>query len=56
MIRSFALDSILTWKDVGLTTYRESLHNLLDNEKFREELTSLIHVDADDDPIQEEHR
>ena len=39
-----------------LTTYRESLHNLLDDKKFREELTNLIHVDANDSPIQEEHR
>ena len=51
-----ALDAILTWKDVELTTYRESLHNLLDERKYREELTSVIHVHTDDSPIQEEHR
>ena len=55
-LQLLALDSILTWKDVELTTYRESLHNLLDDRKFREELTNLIHVDADDSPIREEHR
>ena len=55
-LQLLALDAILTWKDVELTTYRENLHNLLDERKFREELTSLIHVDADDSPIQEEHR
>ena len=55
-LQRLALDAILTWKDVELTTYRESLHNLLDDRKFREELTSLIHVDANDSPIQEQHR
>ena len=55
-LQVLALDSILTWKNVELTTYRDSLHNLLDDRKFREELTSLIHVDTDDSPIQEEHR
>src|SRR6202035_5765904 len=55
-IQTLALDAILTWKDVELTTYRENLHNLLDDKKFREELTSLVHVYADDSPVQEEHR
>lgn len=51
-----ALDGILTWKEPELTTYREGLHNLLDEGKFREELTSLIHVDAEESKIQEGHR
>jgi len=55
-IQTLALDAILTWKDVELTTYRENLHNLLDDKKFREELTSLVHIDADESPVQEEHR
>jgi U3 small nucleolar RNA-associated protein 20 len=55
-IQTLALDAILTWKDVELVTYKENLHNLLDDKKFREELTSLIHVYADDSPVQEEHR
>jgi len=32
------------------------LHNLLDERKFREELTSLIHVDAEESRIEEGHR
>jgi U3 small nucleolar RNA-associated protein 20 len=55
-IQTLALDAILTWKEVELVTYKESLHNLLDETKFREELTSLVHVDANDSPVQEEHR
>ena len=41
---------------MALITYRDRLHNLLDDKKFREELTSLVHVDADDSPVQEGHR
>jgi U3 small nucleolar RNA-associated protein 20 len=55
-IQTLALDGILTWKDIELVTYRENLHNLLDEKKFREELTSLLNVDENDSPIQEEHR
>ena len=36
--------------------YRDALHNLLDDKKFREELTSLVDVDAHDSPVQEGHR
>ena len=55
-VQTLALDAILTWKDVELVTYSGNLHNLLDETKFREELTSLVDVDANDSPIQEEHR
>ena len=55
-LQLLALDAILTWKDIGLTTYRDSLHNLLDDKKFREELTGLVDVGADHSPVQEGHR
>ena len=55
-IQTLALDAILTWNEVELVTYKENLHNLLDDKKFREELTRLVDVDANDSPVQDAHR
>lgn len=55
-VQALALNAILTWKDAGLTTYQEDLHNLLDEKKFREALTTLVHIDEEDSSIQEGHR
>ena len=55
-IQKLALDAILTWKDIELVTYKEQLHNLLDDRKFRDELTNLLLVSDEDSPVQEQHR
>ncbi|KAL8933293.1 MAG: hypothetical protein Q9216_006436 [Gyalolechia sp. 2 TL-2023] len=51
-----ALKAILTWKSEALQPYQESLLNLLDDSRFRDEITTLLHSDDEESKIQNEHR
>lgn len=52
-IQKSALKAIFCWNLQGLQPYRENLMNLLDDERFRDEISTFLH---DDDAIQSEHR
>ncbi|TGJ86705.1 hypothetical protein E0Z10_g2047 [Xylaria hypoxylon] len=52
-IQKSALKAILTWKQEGVKPYQESLEYLLDEARFKNELTVLFQGDK---PIQPEHR
>ncbi|RYP72723.1 hypothetical protein DL771_004059 [Monosporascus sp. 5C6A] len=52
-VQKTALKSILTWKQDGITPYQENLEALLDEAKFKNELTLLFQGEK---RIQPEHR
>lgn len=52
-IQKSALKAIFCWNLRSLQPYRENLMNLLDDERFKEEISSFLH---DDDAIQSGHR
>ena len=52
-IQKSALKAIFCWNLPSLQPYRENLTNLLDDERFREEISTFLH---DDDAIQSGHR
>jgi len=55
-IQRYALKVIFTWKNVGLCPYEENLLNLLDEARFREELSILTHTDENLGIVRNEHR
>ncbi|KXT01671.1 hypothetical protein AC578_2781 [Pseudocercospora eumusae] len=48
-IQKSALTALLAWKDPSVTRYKEHLYNLLDEERFREELSVFLQEHADDE-------
>ena len=50
-----ALKALLTWKIQGIQSYQENLLNLLDDARFRDEISTFVHVDAQNSVIQEDH-
>ncbi|KAI1749447.1 armadillo-type protein [Xylaria castorea] len=52
-VQKSALKAILTWKQEGVKPYQENLEYLLDEARFKNELTVLFQGDK---PIQPEHR
>lgn len=52
-VQKLALKAILAWKQVGVKPYRENLENLLDDARFKNELTVFL---QDDELIRDEHR
>ena len=55
-IQKSALKAILTWKNAGINRYEENLFNLLDDARFREQISVFLDVGEDDSELQEEHR
>jgi len=55
-IQSLALMCILTWKTPAIKSYKDHLTNLLDDTRFRDELTLFVQVGEDDSAIQGQHR
>ena len=55
-IQKSALQALLTWKSSGLIPYQANLMNLLDDLRFREEISVFVNVDKQDSAIEEEHR
>lgn len=52
-VQRSALKAIFTWKVQGIEAYQENLMNLLDDSRFREEISTFLH---DDNAIQDNHR
>jgi U3 small nucleolar RNA-associated protein 20 len=52
-VQKLALKAILAWKQEGVKPYRENLENLLDDARFKNELTVFL---QDDELIRDEHR
>ncbi|KAK2611436.1 hypothetical protein N8I77_004775 [Diaporthe amygdali] len=52
-VQKLALKAVLAWKQDGVRPYRENLENLLDDARFKNELTVFL---QDENLIREEHR
>ena len=55
-IQRAALKAIFTWKLEEIAPYQENLMNLLDDARFRDELSTFINVDDQNSVIQDLHR
>ena len=55
-MQTHALKIIFTWKNAALRPYEENLLNLLDDARFRDEVSILTHADEKLSIIQSEHR
>lgn len=55
-IQKAALDAISTWKLEGVQPYIENLENLLDDSRFKEEISIFLQNDEKDSAIQPGHR
>ena len=55
-IQKSALDVIFTWKSGTLLRYRENLVNILDDARFREEITLFLDSGQSETTLHDEHR
>ena len=55
-IQKSALKAMFTWKLPGLQPYQENLLNLLDDARFREEISVFVHVNDEGSVIEKDHR
>ena len=55
-IQKSALKALLTWKIRDLQPYQEHLFNLLDEARFRDEISTFLQVDVQDSIIEPDHR
>lgn len=55
-IQRSALKALFTWKSPNIVPYQENLLNILDESRFRDELSAFVHVGRDDSIIKEAHR
>ena len=55
-VQKLALKVILTWKMPALQSYEENLLNILDDARFREEISTFFYGDDEISIIQDEHR
>jgi U3 small nucleolar RNA-associated protein 20 len=55
-IQKSALKAILTWKDHAITEYQQNLFHLLDDARFRDEISVFLDVGSDQSLVKEEHR
>ncbi|KAL9600747.1 MAG: hypothetical protein Q9219_002988 [cf. Caloplaca sp. 3 TL-2023] len=55
-IQRHALNALFTWKTEALQPYRDSLLNLLDDSRFRDEMTAFLHGEDQKIGIQDGHR
>jgi len=55
-VQSLALKCVFTWKLPGIRIYEDNLNNILDESRFRDEITNFIQVDQDESTIQEDHK
>lgn len=53
-IQRSALKAVLAWKTAGIVRYQEHLNNLLDDARFREEVSIFLRLDQEDDAIRSE--
>ena len=54
-VQKSALKALLTWNPQGVQPYQENLLNLLDDARFRDEISTFVHVDTQSSVIQEDH-
>ncbi|PYI11417.1 HEAT repeat protein [Aspergillus sclerotiicarbonarius CBS 121057] len=55
-IQKAALKALFTWKSANITPYQENLLNILDESRFRDELSVFVRIGGDDSLIEEAHR
>lgn len=55
-IQRSALKALFTWKSPEILPYQENLLNILDESRFRDELSAFVHVGKEDSIIDESHR
>lgn len=55
-MQKLALKAIFPWKVQGLEPYQENLMNVLDDSRFREEISTFVHIDDSISTIQDGHR
>lgn len=55
-IQKSALKALFTWKSPSILPYQENLLNLLDEARFRDELSVFVNVGREDSLIEEGHR
>ncbi|KAI9046120.1 putative HEAT repeat protein (DRIM) [Aspergillus affinis] len=55
-IQKSTLKALFTWKTPSVTPYRENLLNILDEARFKDELSIFVHVGGEDSVIDEAHR
>ena len=55
-IQRSALKALSTWNIEGLKPYQENLMNILDDARFRDEISTFLHVDDQSSVVQEDHR
>lgn len=55
-VQSAALKCIFTWRIPAIRAYEDNLNNLIDETRFREEVTQFVQVEEDDSMIQTDHR
>ena len=54
-IQRAALKAVFSWKLEALKPYEENLMNLLDDSRFREEISTFLHAGSEEKGIQDEH-
>ncbi|CAF9926057.1 MAG: U3 snoRNP protein [Alectoria fallacina] len=54
-VQKSALKALLTWKPQGVQPYQQNLLNLLDDARFRDEISTFVHLDTQSSVIQEDH-
>ncbi|MCJ1384324.1 U3 snoRNP protein [Xylographa soralifera] len=55
-VQKFALEAISTWKLDGVQPYLVNLTNMLDDSRFREEVSVFLQISDEESSIQQEHR
>lgn len=55
-IQRSGLKALFTWKSPSILPYQENLLNILDEARFRDELSVFVNVERDDSLIEEAHR
>lgn len=54
-IQKSALKAVFTWKLPGIQPYQENLLNVLDDARFREEISVFVHVNDEGTVIEKDH-
>ncbi|KAA8644391.1 putative HEAT repeat protein (DRIM) [Aspergillus tanneri] len=55
-IQKLALKALFTWKSSSISPYRENLLNILDESRFKDELSVFVQAGGEDSLIDEGHR
>ncbi|KAG0640639.1 armadillo-type protein [Tuber brumale] len=55
-VQALVLKCIFAWRIPAIRTYEDNLNNLLDDTRFRDEITHFVQVGEDESMIQDDHR